>query len=424
MNLITRKNVLIFLFILLLFAVSVVGMYVFFTSKVPGANDFFPRWKGAQLFWQDGIDPYSQTATEAIQRVLYGGNLARPDQDQVLFVYPFYTVFLLWPLVNLDYAWVQAIWLVFVQFSLIGGVIATLRLLEWRQPPWLLAITLLWAVVMYNSTRTIILGQFAGPIFLWLAGTLLALKHKQDVLAGALLSLTTLKPQMSYLIIPALLLWAVWHKRWRFVAGFVGAMALLAGLSFLLLPSWLTSFIDQVLYYPDYTVTPSPLRVITGTFFPQLGQPVEYVLIALLLLVMLWQWWQLRNANWPAEPTARAEPTAGAELAEAPKFLFIIGLTLIVTNSIIVRTATTNYVIMYIPLFLLLHTVSQRWRGGNVWVAGLLLALLVGTWALFLSTIQGDFEHPVTYLPLPIGLLLGMVWLAWGDKSRIVNGES
>lgn len=406
MQLLTRKNLLILLLILTLFAVSVWGMYTFFTSKVPGANDFFPRWKGAQLFWQEGIDPYSQTATEAIQRGIYGGNLARPDQDQVLFVYPFYTVFLLRPLVNLDYAWVQAIWLVVVQFSLVGGVIATLRLLDWRQPPWLLAITLLWAVIMYNSTRTIILGQFAGPIFLCLALSLLALKHEQDVLAGALLSLTTLKPQMSYLIIPALLLWVVWHKRWHFVGGFAGAMTLLAGLSFLLLPSWLTSFIDQVLYYPAYTVTPSPLRVITGTFFPQLGQPVEYVLIALLLLVMLWQWWQLRH-----------------EANVTPKFLFIISLTLIVTNSIIVRTATTNYVIMYIPLFLLLHTVSQRWRGGNVWVAGLLLALAIGTWTLFLSTIQGDFEHPITYLPLPIGLLLGLLWLAWGDKLRIAKSR-
>ena len=270
MNLLNRRNLLIFALAFFLFTFSVVGMYTFFTSKVPGANDFFPRWKGAQLYWQDGIDPYSQTATEAIQRGLYNGQLARPDQDQVLFVYPFYTIFLLWPLVNLDYAWVQAIWLVLVQFSLVGGVIATLRLLNWRQPPWLLAITLLWGVIMYNSTRTIILGQFAGPIFLCLAGSLLA---------GALLSLTTLKPQMSYLIIPALLLWAVWHQRWPFVAGFAGAMALLAGLSFLLLPSWLTSFIDQVRFYPAYTVTPSPLNVITDTIFPQLGQPVEYLLV-------------------------------------------------------------------------------------------------------------------------------------------------
>jgi hypothetical protein len=46
-------------------------------------------------------------------------------------------------------------------------------------------------------------------------------------------------------------------------------------------------------------------------------------------------------------------------------------------------------------------------------VAGILLVMLVGTWALFLATIEGDFEHPVTYLPLPIGLLLGLVWLSF-----------
>jgi hypothetical protein len=407
MQIFTKKSLLISLLILLLFIISVVGMYTFFTSKVPGANDFYPRWKGAQLYWQNGTDPYSQTATEAIQMGIYG-RLARPDQDQLLFVYPFYTVFLLLPLVNLEYAWVQAIWLVVVQFSLIGGVILTLKLLDWQHPPWLLAITLLWSVMMYNSTRTIILGQFAGPIFFWLAAALLALKHDRDALAGVLLSLTTIKPQMSYLIIPLLLLWAVWHKRWRVVAGFVGAMALLAGLSFLLLPSWLTSFIDQVRYYPEYTVTPSPLRVITAVFWPQLGKPVEYVGIALLLGVMFWQWWQLR---WE---TATSASDLGRRSVQAVshKFLFIIGLTLIVTNSIILRTATTNYVIMYIPLFLLLHAVSQRWRGGNLWVAGILLFSLVGTWVLFLNTIQGDFEHPVTYLPLPIGLLLGLFWLS------------
>ena len=395
----TQKTLLISLLLILLFIISVVGMYTFFTSKVPGANDFYPRWKGAQLYWQMGTDPYSQTATEAIQMGIYG-HLATPDQDQLLFVYPFYTVFLLLPLVNLEYAWVQAIWLVVVQFSLIGGVILTLKLLDWQHPPWLLALTLLWSVMMYNSTRTIILGQFAGPIFFWLTAALLALKHDRDALAGALLSLTTIKPQMSYLIIPILLLWAVWHKRWRVVAGFVGAMALLAGLSFLLLPSWLTGFIDQVRYYPAYTVTPSPLRVITAVFWPQLGKPVEYVGIALLLGVMFWQWSKLKG-----------------ETAVTPKFLFIISLTLIVTNSIILRTATTNYVIMYIPLFLLLHAVSQRWRRGNLWVAAILLMSLVGTWVLFLNTIQGDFENPVTYLPLPIGLLLGLVWLSRSQET-------
>ena len=376
----------------LLFLVMVWGTYTFFTSKVPGANDFYPRWKGSQLFWQDGTDPYSQAATEAIQQGMYG-RLATPDEDQVLFVYPFYTVFSLWPLISLEYAWVQAIWLVIVQLSIIGGVILGLRLVNWQVSVWMLAVILLWSVFFYNSTRTIILGQFAGPIFLCTIGCLLALKHDRDVLAGFLLSWTTLKPQMSYLLIPALMLWALGQRRWRFVAGFVGTMGLLAGLSFILLPTWLTSFVEQVGYYPGYTITGSPLWVITGYYWPQLGKPVEWLLIALLLGYMVWQWRKLPGLT-----------------AVSPQFLVIISLTLIITNMIVVRTATTNYIIMYLAALLLLKALSDGPRWGNTAVILLLTLGTIGTWILFLTTIQGDLEHPITYLPLPFTLLFALMW--------------
>ncbi|MCP4360099.1 MAG: DUF2029 domain-containing protein [Chloroflexi bacterium] len=383
-----RKNILLALLILILFAVSVVGMYAAFTSKVPGANDFYSRWKGAQLFWVEGIDPYSQEASEAIQVGMYG-RLATPEEDQVLFVYPFYTTFLLIPLVWFEYAWVQAFWLVTIQFALLGGVILTLKLLDWQMRPWLLGLTLLWTIIFYNSARTIILGQFAGLIFLWMAACLLALKHDRDILAGLLLALTTIKPQMSFLLIPALLLWALGQKRWQFMGSFAGALAVLVGLSFILLPSWLTGFMDQVSYYPAYTITGSPLWVITGYYFPWLGKPVEYALIGLLLVYMLWQW----RGLW-------------GETAVNNHFLYIIGITLIVTNMIVVRTATTNYVIMYIPLFMALREVSGRVKWGNVWVALFFGFSFVGMWVLFLGSISGDQEHPITYLPLPFLLLL------------------
>ena len=381
----------------LLFSIMVWGTYTFFTSKVPGANDFYPRWKGAQLFWQDGLDPYSQVATEEIQCGIYG-RLAAPDEDQVLFVYPFYTTFLLWPLVSLDYAWVQAIWLVIVQFSIMGGVILGLRLVNWHVSVWMLAVILLWSVIFYNSTRTIILGQFAGPIFLCTIGCLLALKHDRDILAGFLLSWTTLKPQMSYLLIPALLLWALGQRRWRFVAGFGATMALLAGLSFVLVPNWLAGFVAQVGYYPGYTITGSPLWVITGYYWPQLGKPVEWGLIVLLLAYLLWQWRKLPSLS-----------------AVSTQFLIIISLTLIVTNMIIVRTATTNYIIMYLPFLLILKTISDRPRWGNLIAMSIFVLGSVGTWLLFLFTIQGDLEHPITYLPLPFALLWALIW---GDTTH------
>ncbi len=380
------------IFLLLIFVVSVWGFHEFFTSKVPGANDFYPRWRGTQLYWQEGIDPYSHTATEAIQRDMYGGRLAYETEDQVLFVYPFYIVFLIWPLINTDYLWVQAIWLVLVQFSLIAAVILNLKLVEWKMPPLLLGLTLLWAVLFYNSTRTIILGQFAGLIYLWIVGTLLALKYDKDILAGVLISLTTIKPQMSFLLIPALLIWALGQRRWRFVGSSFITMLILVGASFLLQPNWLFSFVDQVLNYPGYTITGSPLWVVTGYYLPQLGKPVEYVMIGILLVYMFWHWRWL--------PKVKADST---------HFLFIIGLTLIITNMIVIRTATTNYVIMYIPLFMILHTIHQHTKRGTLWVSLFFIGSIIFTWALFLVSVQGDQEHPVTYLPLPFLLLFVMI---------------
>lgn len=384
-----RTNLLIACFLALLFVVMVVGVQRTFTSLVPGANDFYPRWLGAQMFWREGIDPYSQTATEAIQRGLYG-RLALPEEDQVLFVYPFYTTFMLLPLVWLpvSYSWVQAIWLVAVMFALVGAILLTLKLLEWTMPPWLLALTLLWSLMFYNNTRTIVLGQFAAFVFLWLAATLWALKQHRDGWAGILLALTTIKPQMVFLLIPALFIWAIGQRRWRFLGGFGGAMALLVGVSWVLLPGWLFSFVDQVISYPGYTFTGSPLWVITGFYWPWLGQPVEWLLAVLLAAYMLFEWRRLPRVT-----------------AVSSKLIFILGVTMVVTNMILVRTATTNYIVMIIPIFLILRHISALVKQGNGWVALFFVASIVAMWALFLSSIQGDTEHPVMYLPMPFLLL-------------------
>ena len=52
---------------------------------------------------------------------------------------------------------------------------------------------------------------------------------------------------------------------------------------------------------------------------------------------------------------------------------------------------------------------------------GIEAALLVGLWALFLATVKNKFEHPIMYLPLPVGLLLVCIaarrWLVRGDEA-------
>jgi hypothetical protein len=374
-----------------LLAIDVYATYSILTSRYPGANDFYSRWKGAEVFWKQGVDPYSDQATLAIQKGIYG-RPAQPGEDPGPFAYPFYTAFVLAPVVWLPYSWAEAIWLVVLEVSLVGGVLLCLSLYKWRMPGWLAAVTVLWVLVFYHSARTILLGQFAGLVFLWTAGTLWMLARKHDVMAGVLLALTTIKPQMSFLLVPALLLWGVGQRRWRFVGGLGGAMALLFGASFVLLPGWLAGFLGQLMHYTSYTAIGSPVWILSQYYFPFLGTPVEIGLAALLVIYLLFRWVHL----------PQAQETSG-------EFYWILGTTLIVTNLVAVRTATTNYVILYIPLFFALKLAADRLRNSKQWLAVFYLVSVIGGWLLFLATVEGKFEHPIMYLPLPIGLFVAFV---------------
>jgi hypothetical protein len=387
-----RDLILVAVIFVLLFALDVYAVYAVFTSHYPGANDFFSRWKGAEVFWREGLDPYSEETTLAIQEGIYG-RPALPDEDPGPFAYPLYTVFLVAPLLPLSYAWAEAIWLVILQFSLISGVLLSLVLVDWRLPRWLVVLTALWSVAFYHSARTLFLGQFAGLVFFWTVGVFLTLKTRRDIVAGILLALTTIKPQMSFLLIPALLIWGVGQRRWRFLGSFVGTMAILLGASFLLLPGWLGEFVAQVLRYPSYTDIGSPVWILTHHYLPFLGTPGEVVISALLLLYLVIECRHLLRVQ-----------------ADSERFLWLMGLILLVTNLVVLRTATTNYVVLYIPLFFVLKIAADRLPKAQLWLALFYLFSLVGLWALFLATVQGDYESPIMYLPLPLLLLFGLLW--------------
>lgn len=381
------------LMILLLMALFLVGNVVatheVFTSRHPGANDFASRWGGARAFWCGGFSPYSDEATRQIQMLIYGRPIP-PEEEQEFdpgpFAYPFYTVFLLWPLVWLTYPWAEAVWLVVLEVCLFMGLLLSLRIHNWRPPYWLLTCTLVWAFLFYPDARALLLGQFAVFVFAMVALALWALEGRRDILAGFCLALSTVKPQMVFLLVPLLLWWAVRERRYRFVGSFLGGMALLLGASCLSEPDWLTGFLLQVAHYPSYTAIGSPIWIVTHITFPALGTWGEWALSLAAVGYLLIAW-----------HTSLREGTRGA-------LGWATGLCLIITNLVALRTATTNYVVLLLPLALFFRAL-QRVRWGTVLVLLIEMVLLMGSWLFFLTTVVDKFEHPAIYLPLPFGLL-------------------
>jgi hypothetical protein len=365
--------------------------YCLFTSRFPGGNDFYARWvNGCALIWTRE-NPYSAEVTLRTQIGMYG-RPARPGEDLAAYSYPLYALFFFWFLCFVrTYPLAQAIWMTLMLYALLAGVVLMARVVRWRPPGWLWGVTLVWAVFDYPHVRALILGQMATLVFLALAAALLALGREQDGWAGAWLAVTTVKPQISFLLVPWVLWWAAWQRRWRVWQGFGLAMALLVGLSFLLVPTWVTDFIEGVRNY-DVVAGSSyyhSLTWIVVRYFLGLGPAVEAIGVAVFAVYGALEAWWGRRAGWNG-------------------FLWTTGLLLILTHFIAPRAATTHYTILLLPLLAWFARLQEKCdlRVGLAVVA-IQVALLVGQWTIFLATIQGTYETALVYLPLPL-LMLGV----------------
>lgn len=383
-----RGAALLILAALLAFMAVTWGIYTFKSKPYPGANDFYSRWSGARSFWLDGLDPYGEEASLAIQIGIYGRPV-QEDEDPGYFTYPMYTTLLLAPLTPLPYAWAEATWLALLIALQIGALALLIDVFSWRPRAFLLSVSVLWGIFFYPASRGILLGQPGLVVYFLEVLALWTLARGRDGVAGAALALSTIKPQMGFLFVPFLLLWGLWERRWRLIGAFAVVWGGLMAWSFIVLPGWFGEWWEQLARYPSYTAIGSPLWVLTRVYLPFLGAPGEIVIGGALVALLLWAWWRVIIQR------------RGAE------FGWAVALTLTVTHLIAVRTATPHFVVFNIPLyfyFAALIAADQR-RGPRV-VALAQLVLIIGLWALFLLTVQGKFEHPAMYLPLPFGMLL------------------
>ena len=391
----------------LLLAGNVVATHNVLTAPYPGHNDFMSRWEGARSYWRDGLNPYGQVASANIQQRIYG-RMAAEDEDPGYFAYPFYTVFILLPLVFTGYAWASAIWMVLLETCLIAATILLLDLYGWRPRPGLLGLVLLWTLGNYYAARGLLLGQPGLLVYGLHVLALWAFARRRDALAGAALALSTLKPQMGFLLIPFLLLVGLSLRRWRFLAAFAGASVVLVGLSFALVPTWLGDWLAQIEQYPSYTALGAPVWIVVRHYLG-LGAAAEWVANAALWALLAWAW---AMALW----RGRGE-----------RLDWTVMLTLTVTHLSAVRTATPHFVVFTIPLLFYLRGLTLRQRNGARLAAAILLALLVVPWVHFVLTVEGEFEHPTLYLPVPFGML-ALLWLTrrqwWAADSVLLPREA
>lgn len=402
-----NKTILLILVTGLLFAGSTWGIYTALTSqRVIMIWDFHPVWVAGRWIVEGRGSPYSEEMTREIQIRSYG-RPAEGDEDPHTFAYPPYVLVLILPLLFLPLPWGQAIWLTALLFGVVISTIISMKHAGWHPSPPLTAFTLLWALLLHPVAWSLGLGQVSILIFALIVLGLQALRRGRDEWAGICLALATAKPQMSFLIVPALIGWAILHRRYRFLASLGSAMAVLLIGSFVILPTWPRDFIQSTQAYLAQRPFPPPAMMLGNALFGKQTRILAALPAILLLVGTIWAWYRKRDtvllSTW------------------------VVAVTLTVTTLIAPRTSKVNQVVLLLPLCLIFADLpTGRWKWSIILVVEIIL--LAGPWALELTLrqmsdeLRRPLQHQIISPILPSLTLIAL--LAQGWWANRAPGES
>ena len=382
-------------------------------------SDLYPRWLGTRELLLHHRDPYSSEVTREIQSGYYGRPLdpRRMDdprfnepKDQQGFAYPLHVIFLLAPTIGLPFPVVQAGFRWLLVILTLASVLLWLRVLRWRPSAATTAIIILLTLGSYAVVQGIKLQQLTLVVSALLAGCGAALVAGHFSLAGFLLALATIKPQLALPLAGWLTLWAAsdWRRRQSFIWSFALSMAIFLGASEYILPGWMREFRDAVAAYRQYTGGAGSLLDVLTT--PWLGK----ILSAVAVLAVVVMGWKVRRAS-----------------HDSAAFSSILALVLAVTLVIVSSFAPYNQVLLLPAVFLITISWKDLWSRGSLTRVACGLGLLVVGWpwlascGLMLasrfvspSSLQKAWTVPLyTSLGIPL-VVLGLLSLCTRDRLQ------
>ena len=366
-------------------------------SEWTGTNGFIARWMGSRMFVMETQSPYSEEISEAAQEIAYGRQV-NLGEDPLFYLYPFYSFYLYFPFTFIgDIGIAQAAWMTFLELALLGLIFAAIRIVGWKIPTVYTVVLVLFAIIWFYCVYAIFGSNVVLLVTLLLVGFAYAVRSELDILAGILLAMTTIKPEVVLVAILFSLVWALSSRRWLIIGGFFGTLSLMVLSTVFLMPDWMAQNLRQLVLYYDVVPITNSINVL-GSWLPGIGKQLGWGLAGLMLLILVVEG---RNAlgkgfRW---------------------FYWTFNLTLLLTILIGMPTSPINFVVLLPGAISVFITVVRWWGpvGRSVLIIGI-TALSVLFWGLFS---RGGFDwlkitgDPVFFFVYPIGMLIGWYWIRW-----------
>jgi hypothetical protein len=314
-------------------------------------GDLYPRWVGTRELLLHGRDPYGPEVSREIQIGFYGHPIVQsydkpPSEivDEQRFAYPIYVVFLLAPTVNIEFADLQEEAVMVLTVLIAITVWLWIRVVRWRPSAITTAAVMLFVIASPQVAQGLRLRQLGLLVAFLLALAAWSITRRWYALAGFILAISTIKPQMVLLVIAWFLLWSLGdiRKRWALPAAFGISLGILAGVGAVLLPSWPLDFLRGIDAYRHYFPITSLLRLLLGDWA---GGGLS-ILVVVALFAFAWK-------------KQGAEP-------DSYEFVSLLTLFLIVSSLVLPIMTPSNQVLLLLPAVFLLANWRPLPRAGRI----------------------------------------------------------
>jgi hypothetical protein len=359
--------------------------------------DFICYWAaGSNL--AAGQSPYDVAAQIRVQHTL-GWDKAKDGlgvYEFLPFYYPPWFAILCTAFVPLGYETARIAWLVLnAELTLL-----TAYLLRNVVPGVPRSVPLAIVPLFAFSIAAVLVGQTTPLVFFLIVVAWLLLEANRDLPAGVVLAWVTIKPQLTAVLMPAILLWAIRRGRWGVVQGFATMLVIVGLVSFAVLPTWLGEMLNAT------RRTPPPTE-----HFPWIGA-TWYML---LKVAGLRSWWL--QAAYLAVALPFLAEVARVAVERSRPLRDVLSVSLLAAYFFAPYGRHYDFPVLLIAFLVLLGTrLSERW--GTALLVTLLLFpylhyLVLGDLRIWLG-LPGRLNPEFTFVWVP--LLLTVAWFASWPK--------
>jgi hypothetical protein len=360
--------------------------------KGTACPDFICYWAAARNL-TSGESPYDEVAQRRVQQA-YGWDTVDDGlgrYDFLPFYYPPWFAILCAGFLPLGYENARLAWLVLnAEFIFLTGY-----LLRAAVPGVPRAVPIAVVPIFAFSATAVLVGQTSPLIFLTIVLGWRLLEARRDVAAGVVLGWATMKPQLTAVVLAAILLWAICRTRWRVVAGFFTSLGLLCALSLVLVPNWPR----EMLSAPARTPPPT-------AYFPWLGT-TWYLLLKGFGLTG----WSLAGV-YAAVALPMLTVVARTALRRSTALADVLSIALIATYFVAPYGRHYDFPVLLIPLLVLIGTRLSDLAGATVLVTLIVLPYLHFMAMPLLksaSRMPGTLNPEASFVWVP--LLLAVLWI-------------